>query len=101
MLKANDNNENNEKEHRLLLLEEWKEFEREYGNEEDLDKVSRLMPRKVTKRRQITTEDGSQTRWEEYVDYIFPDDQSAQSSILLLQKAKEFMAKKNSQQSTT
>lgn len=79
-----------EKEQRLMLLEAWVEHEKEYGSEEEEEKVSRLLPRKVTKRRQITTEDGTQTRWEEYVDYVFPDDQAAKPSLLLLAKAKEW-----------
>lgn len=33
------------------------------------------MPRKVKKRRQITDEDGTDAGWEEYYDYIFPQDQ--------------------------
>lgn len=73
-----------------MLLEAWVEHEKEYGSEEEEEKVSRLLPRKVTKRRQITTEDGTQTRWEEYVDYVFPDDQAAKPSLLLLAKAKEW-----------
>lgn len=33
------------------------------------------MPRRVKKRRQIQTEDGVDAGWEEYYDYIFPQDQ--------------------------
>lgn len=34
-----------------------------------------MMPRKVKKRRQIQTEDGLDAGWEEYFDYVFPQDQ--------------------------
>ena len=34
-----------------------------------------MMPRRVKKRRQIQTEDGVDAGWEEYFDYIFPQDQ--------------------------
>ena len=34
-----------------------------------------MMPRRVKKRRQIQTEDGVDAGWEEYYDYIFPQDQ--------------------------
>lgn len=34
------------------------------------------MPKKVKRRRQIQTEDGVDAGWEEFFDYIFPDDQS-------------------------
>ncbi|KAB7497253.1 Crooked neck-like protein 1 [Armadillidium nasatum] len=79
-----------EKEQRLMLLEAWLGFEKEYGSSEYEEKVEALMPKKVTKRRQITTDDGTQTRWEEYIDYVFPDDQAAKPSLLLLAKAKQW-----------
>ncbi|XP_071547455.1 crooked neck-like protein 1 [Panulirus ornatus] len=82
-----------EKEQRLMLLEAWRDFEDEFGDAENEDKVKKLMPRKVTRRRQVTTDDGSQTRWEEYIDYIFPDDEAAKPSLLLLAKAKEWAKK--------
>lgn len=34
-----------------------------------------MMPKKVKKRRQLETDDGVSAGWEEYFDYIFPDDQ--------------------------
>lgn len=59
---------NTDKEVRLILLEEWLNFEKEHGSQENVDKINSLMPRKVKKRRKI--QDGN---WEEYYDYIFPD----------------------------
>ncbi|XP_064107499.1 uncharacterized G-patch domain protein DDB_G0278987-like [Macrobrachium nipponense] len=76
-----------------MLLEAWKGFEDEFGDKESESKDKQLMPRKVTRRRQVTTEDGSQSRWEEFVDYIFPDDEAAKPSLLLLAKAKEWAKK--------
>ena len=46
-----------------------------------------MMPRKVKKRRQIQTEDGVDAGWEEYFDYIFPQDQAAKGSFKLLEAA--------------
>lgn len=89
-----------EKEQRLMLLEAWRDFEDEFGDAENEEKVKKLMPRKVTRRRQVTTDDGSQTRWEEYIDYIFPDDEAAKPSLLLLAKAKEW-AKKQKEHTQT
>lgn len=86
-----------EKEQRLMLLEAWKDFEDEFGDKESEDKVKNLMPRKVTRRRQVTTDDRSQTCWEEYIDYIFPDDEAAKPSLLLLAKAKEWVKKQQEQ----
>ena len=36
-----------------------------------------MMPKKVKKRRQLQTDDGVDAGWEEYFDYIFPDDQGS------------------------
>lgn len=47
-----------EKEERLMLLESWRDFERDFGSETTVEKVHRLMPKKVKKRRKITAEDG-------------------------------------------
>ncbi|KAK2719496.1 protein crooked neck-like [Artemia franciscana] len=76
------------KEERLNLLEVWAEFEQEYGDEETVDKVERLMPEKVKKRRKIQTEDGVDAGWEEYFDFIFPEDESAKPNLKLLQLAR-------------
>merc|ERR1711913_179756 len=80
------------------LLESWKDFEEEFGTKDSEEKVEKLMPRKVTRRRQVTSDDGAQTRWEEYIDYIFPDDEAAKPSLLLLAKAKEWVKKQKEQQ---
>lgn len=47
-----------EKEERLMLLESWRDFERDFGSEATVEKVRRLMPKKVKKRRKLTAEDG-------------------------------------------
>jgi len=38
------------------------------------------MPRRVKKRRQLTTDTGADAGWEEYWDYIFPEDEVRSSS---------------------
>lgn len=86
-----------EKEQRLMLLEAWRDFEDEFGDDISLEKVKNLLPRKVTRRRQVAADDGSKMRWEEYVDFVFPDDETAKPSLLLLAKAKEW-AKQQRQQ---
>lgn len=48
------------------------------------------MPRKVKKRRKAVTEDGTDAGWEEYYDYIFPDDEVAAPSLKLLALAKQW-----------
>ncbi|PIK60199.1 putative crooked neck-like protein 1 isoform X2 [Apostichopus japonicus] len=77
-----------EKEERLVLLEAWKDFEEELGTEDSLENVQKLMPKRVKKRRQIETEDGSDAGWEEYYDYIFPADEANAPNLKLLAMAK-------------
>ena len=48
----------NQKEERVLLLEAWKEFETEHGDETTLAKIQEKMPRKVKKRQRIQAQDG-------------------------------------------
>lgn len=47
-----------EKEERLMLLEAWRDFEQEFGTDTQQERVRKLMPEKVKKRRKLTAEDG-------------------------------------------
>lgn len=47
-----------EKEERLMLLESWRDFEKEFGSDGSRDRVRKLLPEKVKKRRKLTAEDG-------------------------------------------
>ncbi|KAK6021284.1 HAT repeat protein [Ostertagia ostertagi] len=85
--RANRALENAEKEERLMLLEAWLEAEKKIGDINAIQKVENMMPRRVKKRRQIQTEDGVDAGWEEYYDYIFPQDQAAKGSFKLLEAA--------------
>ncbi|KAJ1678436.1 Crooked neck-like protein 1, partial [Spiromyces aspiralis] len=80
--------ERNLKDERRLLLEAWQEFETEYGTEESRKEVDEKMPKRVKKRRQL--DDGT---WEEYFDYIFPDDQSQMPNLKLLSMAHKWKQK--------
>lgn len=73
------------KEERVVLLEAWKSFETECGNDQSVDDVQARMPRVVKRRREIAGGDGAM---EEYYDMVFPDDESeAKPSMKLLQMA--------------
>ncbi|KJH49639.1 HAT repeat protein [Dictyocaulus viviparus] len=85
--RANRALENAEKEERLMLLEAWLESEKKIGDINAIHKVEEMMPRRVKKRRQIQTDDGVDAGWEEYYDYIFPQDQAAKGSFKLLEAA--------------
>ena len=84
-----------EKEERLMLLEAWTDFETEEGDEKSQAQVQDLMPRRVKKRRKIETEDGSDQGWEEYFDYIFPEDEAAKPNLKLLAMAKMWKKQKD------
>ncbi|CAJ1077698.1 hypothetical protein INR49_018007 [Xyrichtys novacula] len=77
-----------EKEERLMLLESWRDFEKEFGTDSSMERVRKLLPEKVKKRRKLTAEDGSDAGWEEYYDYIFPEDAANQPNLKLLAMAK-------------
>ncbi|GJJ69618.1 crooked neck [Entomortierella parvispora] len=84
------------KEERVILLEAWKEFEQAQGTAETLKSVQDLMPKMVKKRRQIasTSGVGESAQYEEYYDYIFPDDQTQKPNFKLISKAHEWKLKR-------
>ncbi|OZJ03774.1 Pre-mRNA-splicing factor clf1 [Bifiguratus adelaidae] len=79
------------KEERVLLLESWKEFETHNGTKQTLDDVSARMPKVVKKRRQVEDVEGG-VSWEEYFDYIFPDDEVQKPNFKLLAMAQAWKA---------
>jgi crooked neck len=79
---------------RVILLEAWKEFETNHGAKETLARVEAKMPRVVKKRKKVDEEaPGETAAWEEYFDYIFPDDETQKSSFKLLALAQEWKKK--------
>jgi len=71
-----------------MILEAWKRFEYKYGDNGSQNSINSMMPRKVKKRRKVQGEDNDDVGWEEYFDYIFPDDENNQPNIKLLEMAK-------------
>ncbi|KAM3675407.1 crooked neck-like protein 1 [Ammospiza maritima maritima] len=86
-----------EKEERVMLLEAWRSFEEEFGTDATKERIDKLMPEKIKKRRKLQAEDGSDAGWEEYYDYIFPEDTANQPNLKLLAMAK--LWKKQQQES--
>lgn len=80
----------NDREARVLLLEAWRDFEKESGDNDSLDKVLKKMPRRVKKRQRIVSESGETEGWEEIFDYIFPEDEMAKPNLKLLAAAKNW-----------
>jgi crooked neck len=54
---------------RASILTAWLGFENTHGSTEDVEKIQKQMPRQTKKKRKL--DDGS---FEEYLDYVFPDD---------------------------
>ena len=65
------------KEERVMLLEKWMEVDKKHKKE-----ISAMMPKKVKRRHKIDSGDvadaeegeGELGGWEEFYDYLFPDD---------------------------
>lgn len=81
-----------DKAERKLLLEAWLKFEQEHGDREKIDAVRSKMPKQVKRRREVFAEDGSSEGWEEYWDYVYPDEQSGKPQLKLLDLAHKWKA---------
>ena len=81
-------------EERAMVLEAWKQVEEEKGDGETIAEVKKVMPKRVKKRRKVYQEDGSDAGWEEYWDYVFPDDVSAAPHLKLLEMARLWKQRK-------
>ncbi|OAJ43797.1 hypothetical protein BDEG_27117 [Batrachochytrium dendrobatidis JEL423] len=81
------------KEERVLLLEAWRDFERLHGTPETLKSVVAKLPRPVKKRRRVEDEHGAPAGWDEYYDYIFPDDEDEKPNFKLLALAHQWKMK--------
>eukprot|EP01111_Echinosteliopsis_oligospora_P009984 TRINITY_DN3023_c0_g1_i2.p1 TRINITY_DN3023_c0_g1~~TRINITY_DN3023_c0_g1_i2.p1 ORF type:complete len:681 (-),score=170.49 TRINITY_DN3023_c0_g1_i2:88-2130(-) len=75
------------KEERLMLVESWKEFETEQGDPVHIAEVTKMMPKKIIRRRSVKALDGSDAGLEEYYDYIFPDEQTSAPNLKILEMA--------------
>lgn len=75
----------------MLILENWLQFETSAGGIDcqGAKHVRSKLPKRVKKRRQIST--GKETTgFEEYFDFIFPDDQSQAKNLKILELANKW-----------
>ncbi|KAG6803599.1 protein crooked neck [Apis mellifera caucasica] len=86
--------QNGDKESRALLLEAWRDFENEKGDDETRAKIMEKMPRRIKRRRRIVGEDGSDDGWEEIFDFVFPEDESQRPNLKFLASAKAWIKNK-------
>ncbi|KAJ0989313.1 hypothetical protein J5N97_007669 [Dioscorea zingiberensis] len=75
------------KEERAMLLEEWLNMEAKFGKLGDVSLVQKKLPRKVKRKRAIPSEDGTPSGYEEYFDYIFPDEVAMAPNLKILEAA--------------
>jgi len=75
---------------RVALVESWRDWENTLGDEKFIRQVEAKMPKKIIKKRKLTTEEGDDAGWEEYYDYIFPGEEAAAASLKLLERARQW-----------
>jgi len=80
-------------EERAMLLEHWMKVEQERGDEKTMDAIAKRQPKRVKKRRTVAGEDGQDT-YEEYMDYVFPDDKPEQQNLKILEMAHAWKKRK-------
>nr|CAD1843308.1 unnamed protein product [Ananas comosus var. bracteatus] len=82
------------KEERAMLLEEWLNMESSFSSLGDVSIVQKKLPRKVKRKRAITSEDDAPAGFEEYYDYIFPDEVAMAPNLKILEAAYKWKKQK-------
>jgi len=81
------------KEERVLLLDSWLAMEEGMGEAGKPDEIRAKQPKQIKKKRPITNDEGQTTGWEEYFDYIFPDEAKPQA-LKILEMAQKWKKQK-------
>lgn len=76
----------NRSDERAMLLEQLLKLEKETGDEKAAEAVEKRQPKRVKKRRAVHGDEG-QDAYEEYMDYVFPDDKPEQQNLKILEMA--------------
>ena len=81
-----------------MLIENWIEMEKNWGDQEHIEKIKKKLPKKIKKQKKIIMREGEEggdeeAGWEEYYDYIFPEDAGQTRNIGILKKAQEWKEK--------
>lgn len=80
------------KEERAMLLDLWEKTEIKFGELGDPDPVRAKLPKKLKRRRQIENEDGP-PGYQEYIDYLFPEETQT-TNLKILEAAYKWNAQK-------
>mmetsp|Transcript_73375 Transcript_73375/g.132114 ORF Transcript_73375/g.132114 Transcript_73375/m.132114 type:complete len:663 (+) Transcript_73375:106-2094(+) len=83
---ANHFKAENRNEERAMILEHWLKLEEENGDEKSVDATKKRQPKRVKKRRTVPGDDGQDT-FEEYMDYVFPEDAPQAANLKILEMA--------------
>jgi len=81
------------KEERVLLLDSWVAMEEGLGEEGSAEEVKKRQPKQIKKKRPLQDSEGNNTGWEEYYDYIFPDEANTQA-LKILEMAQKWKKQK-------
>ncbi|XP_022737400.1 crooked neck-like protein 1 isoform X2 [Durio zibethinus] len=81
------------KEERAMLLEEWLNMESNFAELGNISLVQSKLPKKLKKRKQIKSEDGAVAGYEEYIDYVFPEENQA-TNLKILEAAYKWKKQK-------
>jgi crooked neck len=82
------------KEARALVIEAWKEMEEEMGDADRLAVVEARLPKRIKKKRALEGDDGEHMGWEEYIDYVFPEEEAKAPSLKILEMAHKWKKQK-------
>eukprot|EP00310_Coccolithus_braarudii_P026009 CAMPEP_0183337974 /NCGR_PEP_ID=MMETSP0164_2-20130417/5431_1 /TAXON_ID=221442 /ORGANISM="Coccolithus pelagicus ssp braarudi, Strain PLY182g" /LENGTH=743 /DNA_ID=CAMNT_0025507747 /DNA_START=8 /DNA_END=2237 /DNA_ORIENTATION=- len=83
-----------QKEERVLVLEAWRVMLDEVGDRGDAAELAARMPKRVKRKRQVVTDDGEAAGWEEYYDYIFPEEEAKAPNLKILEMANKWKRQK-------
>lgn len=82
------------KEERKLVLDAWMETEQAEADADRVAVVEKRMPKMVKKKRPLGGNDGEQVGWEEYFDYIYPEEEAKAPSLKILEMAHKWKKQK-------
>jgi len=80
-------------EERVMLLEDWRDFENMFGTDETKKDIANKLPKKVKRKRPVYNQEGVEVGQEEYYDYIFPEEDAVSGNLNLLQMAMKWKMK--------
>lgn len=75
---------------RRNLHESWLNFEITHGDETSQSEIIKNTPKRVKNTRQIPSNEGGTMEWEEFWEYVFPDEVTKAPNQKLLEMAKKW-----------